>query len=122
MRSSGALLCGRGARAVPALWKNCTYVNKRYPHGVGKVGARDKDSGTQSLRSSAALFSTALREIQPRTALVLVARRAPKFLLTRSAFAARLDDFNDGGKEVSVNYMYPFSCDWPLSTRVNICA
>jgi hypothetical protein len=32
--------------AIPKLWKNCTNVNKRYPHGVGKVGARDKTSGT----------------------------------------------------------------------------
>jgi hypothetical protein len=32
-------------RAVPALWKNCTHVNKRYPHGVGKVGAHDRTSG-----------------------------------------------------------------------------
>jgi hypothetical protein len=55
------------------------------------------------------------------------ARRAPKFLLTRSTLVGTLDDFNDGGKEVSVSYIYPFfalsvSCDWPLSTRVDICA
>jgi hypothetical protein len=26
--------------------KNCTALHKRYPHGVGKVGARDKTMGT----------------------------------------------------------------------------
>jgi hypothetical protein len=30
---------------IPARWKNCTVVNKRYPHGVGKVGAHDRTSG-----------------------------------------------------------------------------
>lgn len=27
-------------------YKNCTALNKAYPHGVGKPGARDKTSGT----------------------------------------------------------------------------
>ena len=31
--------------AVPGQYRNCTALNKRYPHGVGKVGARDKTSG-----------------------------------------------------------------------------
>jgi hypothetical protein len=31
--------------AVPSLWKNCTNVHKKYPHGVGKLHARDKTSG-----------------------------------------------------------------------------
>jgi len=30
---------------IPPLYKNCTNLNKRYPHGVGKVGARDHTSG-----------------------------------------------------------------------------
>jgi hypothetical protein len=34
-----------GPAAVPALYKNCTALNKKWPHGVGKVGARDKTSG-----------------------------------------------------------------------------
>jgi hypothetical protein len=34
------------ARSVaPLLYKNCTNLNKRYPHGVGKRLARDKTSG-----------------------------------------------------------------------------
>jgi hypothetical protein len=31
---------------IPPLYKNCTNLNKKYPHGVGRVGARDKTSGT----------------------------------------------------------------------------
>ncbi len=27
--------------AMPALYKNCTALNKKYPHGVGKANARD---------------------------------------------------------------------------------
>jgi len=29
-----------------ALYKNCTNMNKRYPHGAGRVGARDHTLGT----------------------------------------------------------------------------
>ena len=29
-----------------ARFKNCTAMNKVYPHGVGRMGARDKTSGT----------------------------------------------------------------------------
>jgi Excalibur calcium-binding domain len=32
--------------AMPVLYKNCTNLNKKYPHGLGKVGARDRTSGT----------------------------------------------------------------------------
>ena len=35
-----------GTDAIPVRWKNCTNVNKRYPHGVGKLRARDNTSGT----------------------------------------------------------------------------
>jgi hypothetical protein len=36
-----------GSTAVtPPLFKNCTNMNKKYPHGVGKVGARDRTTGT----------------------------------------------------------------------------
>ena len=33
------------AEAAPKKYKNCTALNKAYPHGVGKPGARDKTSG-----------------------------------------------------------------------------
>jgi hypothetical protein len=49
--------------AVTAPWKNCTQVNKRYPHGIGKVRARDKTSGTPvtNFKHSNALYLTAMR-------------------------------------------------------------
>ena len=28
--------------AIPYRWKNCTIVNKRFPHGVGRLGAHDR--------------------------------------------------------------------------------
>ena len=30
------------AGAIAPAWKNCTRVNQTYPHGVGRVGARDR--------------------------------------------------------------------------------
>jgi hypothetical protein len=42
---ASATVGGTANAAIPTQWKNCTQVNKRYPHGVGKVGARDKTSG-----------------------------------------------------------------------------
>jgi hypothetical protein len=50
------------ARA-PALYKNCTNFNKRYPHGVGKLTARDKTSGTPvtNFRRSTRIYNIAMR-------------------------------------------------------------
>jgi hypothetical protein len=31
---------------VSAPWKNCAQVHTRYPHGVGRLTAHDKTSGT----------------------------------------------------------------------------
>jgi hypothetical protein len=65
--AAGVIVCGTpfatAAHAVSAPWKNCTQVNKRYPHGVGKVRARDKTSGTPvtDFKRSNALFRTAMR-------------------------------------------------------------
>jgi hypothetical protein len=66
--SAGAIVWGAASAAaapsaVPARWKNCTQVNKRYPHGVGKVGARDKTSGTPvtTFKRSTFLYRTAMR-------------------------------------------------------------
>jgi hypothetical protein len=52
-----------GTAAVPAPWKNCTQVNKKYRHGVGKVGARDKTSGTPvtTFKRSTFLDRTAMK-------------------------------------------------------------
>ena len=35
-----------GVSTAPPLYKNCTNLNKKYPHGLGRVGARDHTSGT----------------------------------------------------------------------------
>jgi hypothetical protein len=37
----GPTLVALDAR-IPPLWKNCTNFNKKYPHGVGRLLARDK--------------------------------------------------------------------------------
>jgi hypothetical protein len=34
------------AAAIPYLWQNCTHVHTKYRHGVGKVGAHDRTTGT----------------------------------------------------------------------------
>ena len=48
---------------IPYRWKNCTVVNKRFPHGVGKLRAHDKTTGTPvtNFRRSTALYLTAMR-------------------------------------------------------------
>ena len=43
---ASATVAGAANAVIPAQRKNCTQVNKKYPHGVGKVGARDKTTGT----------------------------------------------------------------------------
>lgn len=49
--------------AVPAKWKNCTTVNKRLPHGVGKASARDHTSGrpVTNFRHNTKLYNEAMR-------------------------------------------------------------
>ena len=50
------------ASAVSAPWKNCTQLNTRYSHGVGRLRAHDKTSGTPvtTFRRSNALYNTAM--------------------------------------------------------------
>ena len=45
--TTAALLLGTAApsHAAAKTYKNCTALNKAYPHGVGRNGARDKTSG-----------------------------------------------------------------------------
>jgi hypothetical protein len=43
---AGSATASPAVTAMPALYKNCTSLNKKYPHGLGKVGARDRTSGT----------------------------------------------------------------------------
>jgi hypothetical protein len=49
--------------AAPAWTKNCTAMHRKYPHGVGRVGARDKTSGTPvtNFKRSNTLYATAMR-------------------------------------------------------------
>ena len=51
------------AGAVPKPWKNCTQVNKRYAHGVGKVGAHDhtSDVPVTNFKRSNRLYRLAMR-------------------------------------------------------------
>jgi hypothetical protein len=37
--------------AIPARWRNCTIVNKRFPHGVGKRFAHDKTKSGDPVRN-----------------------------------------------------------------------
>lgn len=48
--------------AMPLLYKNCTNLNKRYPHGLGKLRARDKTSDTPvtNFRRSTRLYLVAM--------------------------------------------------------------
>ncbi len=50
------------ASLIPALYKNCTNLNKRYPHGLGKVGARDRttDDPVTNFRRSTVLYKRAM--------------------------------------------------------------
>ena len=56
------LVASSASAAIPALNKNCTALNKKYPHGVGKATAKDKTSGTPvtTFRRSNSIYRTAL--------------------------------------------------------------
>jgi Excalibur calcium-binding domain len=47
---------------VPPLYKNCTALNARYPHGVGLLRAHDKTSGTPvtTFKRSALIYRRAM--------------------------------------------------------------
>lgn len=42
---------------TPLLYKNCTNLNKKYLHGLGKRGARDRDSRGQPVASPVTNFT-----------------------------------------------------------------
>ena len=51
------------AGAAPPVYKNCTNLNKKYPHGLGKLGARDHTtSGTPvtNFKRSTKLYKLAM--------------------------------------------------------------
>lgn len=47
---------------IPARWKNCTAVHRRYPHGVGKNHAHDKTTGVPvtNFKHSTRLYNIAI--------------------------------------------------------------
>ena len=48
--------------ATPPLYKNCTNLNKKYRHGLGKLSARDRTSGTPvtNFKRSTKLYNLAM--------------------------------------------------------------
>jgi Excalibur calcium-binding domain len=50
------------AARIPERWENCTAVNRRFPHGVGKLHAHDKTTGVPvtNFRHSTRLYNTAM--------------------------------------------------------------
>ena len=47
--------------AAPRLYKNCTNLDKKYPHGLGRVAARDHTSGTPAnFKRSTKLYKLAM--------------------------------------------------------------
>jgi hypothetical protein len=48
--------------AIPKLYKNCTALNKKYSHGLGRARARDKTSGTPvtNFKRSTKLYNLAM--------------------------------------------------------------
>jgi hypothetical protein len=51
-----------GIEAAPPLYKNCTNLNNRYPHGLGRIGARDHTSATPvtTFKRSTKLYKLAM--------------------------------------------------------------
>lgn len=54
------------ADAAGSTYKNCTNLNKKYPHGVGKSGARDKVSGSSkpvtNFKKSTKIYKAAMKK------------------------------------------------------------
>jgi hypothetical protein len=51
-------------QTIPHRWKNCTIVNQRYAHGVGKRSAHDRTKSgdpVTNFRRSTALYLAAMR-------------------------------------------------------------
>ncbi len=64
--STGALAAATTTAAdaaKPAMYKNCTALNKVYPHGVGKAKAVDRTSGKRvtTFKRSTKLYNQAMK-------------------------------------------------------------
>ena len=57
-----AAILGSSSASVVYKWKNCTIVNNRLPHGVGRSAARDHTSGTPvtNFRHDTAMYKRAM--------------------------------------------------------------
>lgn len=55
-------ILGGSSASVVARWKNCTIVNNRLPHGVGRAAAHDRTSGTPvtNFRHDTAMYKRAM--------------------------------------------------------------
>jgi Excalibur calcium-binding domain len=61
-RSQRLRVCCAGR--TPYRWKNCTIVNKRFPHGVDRYGAHDRTKSgdpVRNFRRSNRLYREAMR-------------------------------------------------------------
>ena len=60
--AASAAVASASQTTIPARWKNCTAVNHRYPHGVGRNHAHDATSGTPvtNFKRSTSLYNTAM--------------------------------------------------------------
>ncbi|MEV0902814.1 excalibur calcium-binding domain-containing protein [Actinoplanes sp. NPDC049802] len=46
LAATGTVVATSPAEAAPKTYKTCAALNKDYPHGVGRKGAKDKVRGT----------------------------------------------------------------------------
>ena len=65
--AAGAIAMGvtpvlAATNGAASVWKNCTSVHTRYPHGVGKLRAHDRTSGTPvtTFKRSTQLYNVAM--------------------------------------------------------------
>lgn len=60
--AASAAAASASQTTIPAKWKNCTAVNRRYPHGVGRNNAHDHTSGVPvtNFKHSTRLYKTAM--------------------------------------------------------------
>jgi hypothetical protein len=59
---AASVLAGTAEARIPPLYKNCAHLNAKYPHGLGRVGAHDKSTGTPvtNFKRSNKLFALAM--------------------------------------------------------------
>ncbi len=61
-----AAISSAPADAANKTYKNCTALQKKYPHGVGKSGAKDKVSGSSkpvtTFKKSTKIYKAAMKQ------------------------------------------------------------